>query len=615
MQGYIQPLLVSVEDLFSRCIFRVPAYQRAYAWERPQWEDLWEDLTESLRNETEHYLGTIVLRETGDYESDPLGRRYQVFDIVDGQQRVTTLVLLVLALHDSFRDEPLGQGLWKDFVKHDGLMRLLPGGTNANYFSTLLAAASDSLAPPDDSRATNRRLGEAVRFYREKLETVVEVGDIQREDIVEFFRGSLRILRFVTNDEALAIKTFQTVNDRGRELTLLDKAKSLVMFYLVKYLPDDSATLSQVQDAFGEVFEQFDRVRDLGREHGVDYVINPRYRFSEEELLRFLYHYFGRHALAHFGLRFEYAYDITARQVFEAFLKGALRQLRTNADDLRAFVREFTADFVVVAKELSDLLGRIPEDGALGHLLCYQELSASVYPLIINVSAAGHLDDAMIDAIAALDMRVYKIRGTDPKAWLYKEAVSRVRTGVSKVQILGIVRTFTEWYGTDGVVERQLDHDVYGQRYIRYILWEEACRKDESLWEHVSTLYKKLQVEHILPREPSFDVTTASFKSNDDYTAHKNRLGNLCLLEKGLNNAADNVPPFAKVDFYAASKLAVTRHLGNLIREKGFAQSDLLHRTSELAKFVCERWPIPPSEDTTIEEVRPPEIEEDSQVM
>ena len=594
MQGYLQPQLVSVEELFRGCIFRVPAYQRAYAWEGPQWGDLWEDLTESLRNDTDHYLGTVVLRETAEFETDRLGQRHQVFDIVDGQQRVTTIVLLVLALHDSFRGEALGQGLWEDFVKHDEMVRLLPGGTNADYFPSLLGAASSGDASPDDPRASNRRLRDAVRFYSEKLKTVVDVGEIRREDLVAFLRGSLRILRFVTNDEALAIKTFQTVNDRGRDLTLLDKTKSLVMFYLAKYLPDDRATLSRIQAAFGEVFEQFDRVRDLGRKHGVEYVVNPRYRFSEEELLRFLYHYFARYALSQFGLRFEYAYDVTARQVFEVFLKGALRQLRTSADDLRAFINDFATDFVAVSGQLAGLLARIPEDNALKRLLRYQELSASVYPLLIAVSTGGHLDPTMLDAISALDMRVYKIRGTDPKAWLYKEAVSRVRTGATKAHLLGVVRTFTEWYGANGVVERQLDHDVYGQRYVRYVLWEEACQKDTALWDQIATLYKNLQVEHILPREPSFDVMTVNFDSDDDYAGHKNRLGNLCLLEKGLNNSADNAPPSAKVDFYAASAVAATRLLGNRIREKGFARDDLRRRTAELARFVCERWPISP---------------------
>jgi len=67
------------------------------------------------------------------------------------------------------------------------------------------------------------------------------------------------------------------------------------------------------------------------------------------------------------------------------------------------------------------VLAEIPNQPALSRLLQRQGLSASVYPLLIGLNAYRMLDDRMLEAVAVLDLRVYKVRGTDPRAWLYPQ--------------------------------------------------------------------------------------------------------------------------------------------------------------------------------------------------
>jgi hypothetical protein len=236
-----------MQQLFTSCVMSIPEYQRAYVWEPPQWEDLWDDVCEGLLNRTDHFLGTVVLRQSEEHRTDMLGRVVEVFDVVDGQQRLTTLVLLVLALFEHLREQPLGKGMWLDFVAHDGIVRLELGGVNTQYFLSLIDAVRDSGPLPDSPRATNRRMRGGLSFFREKLKAFSELPTAPRpQDFVTFIRDRLHTLRFVTDDAALAIKTFQTINDRGRPLTLLDKTKSLLMFYVTKYLDGDGETLRGV---------------------------------------------------------------------------------------------------------------------------------------------------------------------------------------------------------------------------------------------------------------------------------------------------------------------------------------------------------------------------------
>jgi len=117
MTGSLQPQLMSVQDLFAGSLFEVPDYQRAYAWEPKQWDDLWEDIREGMRTGTTHFLGTVVLMAQDQPRRDSEGRSLRVFQIVDGQQRMTTLCLLLLAVFDRVRqgDEGIARGLWRDF--------------------------------------------------------------------------------------------------------------------------------------------------------------------------------------------------------------------------------------------------------------------------------------------------------------------------------------------------------------------------------------------------------------------------------------------------------------------------------------------------------------------
>ena len=86
----------------------MPAYADSCtnaAWERKQCEDLWEDIREGMRTKTPHFLGTVVLMSQDELRRDREGRSLRVFQLVDGQQRATTLCLLLLAVYDRVRPD------------------------------------------------------------------------------------------------------------------------------------------------------------------------------------------------------------------------------------------------------------------------------------------------------------------------------------------------------------------------------------------------------------------------------------------------------------------------------------------------------------------------------
>lgn len=81
---------IKVKDFFNGRFFEIPKYQRGYAWDVQNVRDLFDDITESIESNSNHYIGTIVLSK--DKEDD------EKFHVVDGQQRITTISMIIKAL-------------------------------------------------------------------------------------------------------------------------------------------------------------------------------------------------------------------------------------------------------------------------------------------------------------------------------------------------------------------------------------------------------------------------------------------------------------------------------------------------------------------------------------
>jgi uncharacterized protein with ParB-like and HNH nuclease domain len=86
----------SLRQFFASKVFEIPKYQRSYAWEKQNVRELFEDIQESLDTKANHYIGTVVLAKT---------KNEEVFDIVDGQQRVTTIVMFISVIISKLNDK------------------------------------------------------------------------------------------------------------------------------------------------------------------------------------------------------------------------------------------------------------------------------------------------------------------------------------------------------------------------------------------------------------------------------------------------------------------------------------------------------------------------------
>ena len=217
------------ELLSNRVKYSVPRFQRDYSWEQEQWEDLWAGI-EALDEEGFHYMGYIVLQR----------KNQQDFEVIDGQQRLVTLSLLILAtmqhiqgLIDNNQDADKNQERLeeitnryigsKDIVSLRVSSRLTLNRNNGRFYKDICS----NVEPPQHRgiTATNNLLRRAFKFFCDK-----NVGG-SGEEIAEFinkFSSRLIFTKIVVQDSLSAYKVFETLNARGVQLSTPDLLKNYI---------------------------------------------------------------------------------------------------------------------------------------------------------------------------------------------------------------------------------------------------------------------------------------------------------------------------------------------------------------------------------------------------
>ncbi len=228
----IQPQFVTFDQLLYGRLFRIPQYQRMYSWHKKQREDLFEDIKRIAGSAKPHFMATIVgLRRE---KTIILTKEHQTIEVVDGQQRITTLVLLLKAIAKTLdRSEPagkrIGQEMDETLVKPDkaSLLLLQTNHDISHYFADYMRTG-DHPAPASATTLADRELLSAMEECEEF------VNEWQRshstvENLVSLLKNQLTFVFHEIGDEAVVYTVFEVLNSRGLEVSWFDRLKSMLM--------------------------------------------------------------------------------------------------------------------------------------------------------------------------------------------------------------------------------------------------------------------------------------------------------------------------------------------------------------------------------------------------
>lgn len=613
--------VVPLDDLFRKRLFRVPDYQRGYSWEEQQVEEFLEDL-ELLGPQRYHYTGTVVLHESESEtrSMDEDGNSYVLVEIVDGQQRLTTIVLLLDGISRSLDGfsataKGLSQGIRKNFIAARGisgqpLYKLSLNQDADHYFKSSVLAEQPGVEGPQIT--SEQRLAAAKKriaaYLSNHLDMEGETGEKWLQTLYTKVATQLRFTLYEVEDEAEVGVIFEVMNDRGKPLTDLEKVKNFLLHTSIA-IDIDNELAKAVNGAWAEILRQ---LMAAGLVSGVD----------EDRLLR-------AHWLTHYNPQSRQWKG--SRSVKDEF---DLRKHKGRPNDLLDSLHRYTEGLRASCICFCDAYQPSRPDSFQsygGNLKTRNEVvewSAKLgrvgvivpfLPLLLAVRERWPNDPRkyleILKLCEAFAFRVYRLTGYRSDAG--QSALFHLGHDLAhkRENFVGAVKRlkhelaywcddekFKNW--TSG--NHQLVRSAYEWNGLRYFLYEYEI--DLALthgaspivtWDELRKRDLRDTIEHILPQsidnQPSWK---GRFRSTQTHQRYVHDLGNLTLTK---HNSYYLNRPFrtkrgsvgAKGHCYAKSPLYVEREL---TQWENWTVTSIKERRTKLLEWALARWAVDLSE-------------------
>lgn len=561
--------------------FHIPNYQRDYAWGIEQLNDLWEDLKESVEIAKEsskpdgHFLGTIVIAPHGSNGSD------NEYDLIDGQQRMTTIFMLLSALieRSAEKDELKPQYLIKG-----GKPRFQVIEANKEVFDSLLEKVGvkdsneiDSIEATTQGQKNLREVFKAI---------VIKVGGLGENDIDTYIGTLLQMKMLVLKESnaGRAIRTFQSVNDRGVDLNILDKLKSLLIYYSNRYCKGGENGLDdEINGHFRDIFCKSQAIMD----HKYSSAIGGT-SFKDGDMVR--YHigsanFITKAEKPHYRDSTEASYDKIKKEL----------KARAAGDfaDLEKFLRAYAKDLAEFFTATTRILDRIGTDKAMFECMFLENLNSLLYSTFIRLEMLGELSEEMIKFLAKVDCALLKFNGAEAKAYgLREELFDNAKDIKDRIESLKqrAIRSCREGnVDINGHISRFVQNSFAYKRIFHYLFFKQHCR-NATMATFNNLIVKKelsLEIEHILPqalKDRANDLKQYGFDSKEDFEGYCDQYGNFLSLEKKLNSGAKDKDLMGKKSFYEQSSLDYVK----TFETDGFNKDRIKKRNEEATAFLKE---------------------------
>lgn len=279
--------LINIDTIFKKKIFRIPDYQRGYAWQVRQLKEFWEDIC-ALDARKNHYTGVLSLEEVPkkvwqEWAEDSWiinNRGYTPYFVVDGQQRLTTCVILIQAILEVASELPENKeshkedfelcdtkisDIKKEFIyqqRSNSILRSYVFGyekDNPSYefLKTRIFNEASSSNLQQETLYTNN-LENAKRFFRDNLLAFPQKDLLaQLESIYKKITQRLLFNEYVIQSDVDVFIAFETMNNRGKKLSDLELLKNRLIYLTTLYQKDDEEKAElrkRINDAWKDVY-------------------------------------------------------------------------------------------------------------------------------------------------------------------------------------------------------------------------------------------------------------------------------------------------------------------------------------------------------------------------
>jgi len=487
--------------------YEIPPYQRPYSWEPDEHvEQLWDDLIEAWREEenSEYFLGALILVDSG-----------EKFEVLDGQQRLTTLIIAYAVVRDFFQDELETHHT----TQVDTALQVSTAPGEPYPLSTNAVGGDEtdlqtSVLSRVDLDAENN-YAKAAKKTKEKLEQGLD-STKEFRSFFDYLQNNIILIKIKTESLANAVRLFQTVNTRGKDLTVSDLTKSYLLSGTTN--SDEETGVIGTWDNLTSIFDNnYDTLDSI---------------------------------LASYRL---YRYEAEAEESIYAELKSEFDDMMSNGMS----IVDVVADIEEYARYHPDATHQTsPEYFMLNNLSHEQHWKT------VLTTAQKHEFNEMNELLIELVAFYYSYWIGDYTAAKIKkpsrEFIERIKDGKGIESIREKIASKRESDNIPSRCRQQLHAELYNgspESWLIPLLTALEYQTSVEVGDPIKT-GKRLHIEHILPKsesvfseESGVDYWKKQF-NKDQADEIKHRLGNLVLLEGTYNKRAQTRPYQEKVKIY-----------------------------------------------------------------
>ena len=543
----------------------IPLFQRPYKWDRDRWQDFWRDLDACVRADDRrtHFLGAVVSTPPG----APIGVARQL--IIDGQQRITTLALLLAAVRDA-AEGPLRDEVQMLLVNphRTGRERLKLVPTQADH-EPYRKLVEDSEADPQT------RIGRGYRYFRDRIDQATGGDQEALRHLFERAEAALQVVAIWLAPEDDPYLIFESLNDRGESLTEADLVRNTALMRF----EHDGADGGTQRDVYDTLWQPLERV--VGGPDG-----------DERNLSKFFRHYA---MTAGEDIRKAGTYTAVKRRFDEVEDRGGSSAVKAELSRVLRLGKDY-ARFLNPAAE--------PDAARRSALRTVRDVESTVtYPLLLALYDAlheGRIGEAELTAaLGWVESFVVRrlVCGIPTNAlrrlfilWckVLTAADSEPAAALKAAMLAG--EKGSRWPTDRDFKEAFVTQTQYGRRSDRVVL----RRLEEASAHKEPAATERTTIEHVLPQTLSPDWRAALGENADErHAEYVDRFGNLTLTgynsELGNRSFADKRAQFSESNIRLNAEIAAAETWG---------PAEIDARGTLLADRAAAIWPRPDGPST-----------------
>ena len=542
--------------------YEIPVYQRAYSWAKQNWKTFLDDLLEQVQGHNNYFFGNLLL------EVIQKNRKYE---IIDGQQRVTTLTIFMRAVLNILelrrKESDLGEFDYQEkihiYLKSGGNIKLRPVEYDRACYDALIIDNRKSFSI---STPSQKRIKDAKDYFEKEL------GNFKTEKILE-------ILEKTENTELTVIELegkkdsalmFELQNNRGKELTNMEKIKSYFMYQMyVHSAPEEiEANIESISNIFKLIY----------------LIINDLKSINEDSIL--IYH------------NNAYVKGFAYRNLDD--VKDEFKKSSNKIEWIKSYIEELHTTFSNIKKFESS-------DNSFAEMLGELGTPAFIYPFIIKGYKYHEADIEKLNILFhLLEVVTFRARLINSRANIQERlnAILLAFNGNLRDLVDEIKNKLNEsWYWGDANTKNYLNGSMYGNNVLNYILWRYENSIQNKGYGISKFSIENEQIEHISPQNPTngepietgYEVDQNNQYSEDFVSSKLNCIGNLMLISGSHNASIGNKPFKDKLSTYKKNPLLnqqaeIDRFAKDVNSEPVWKTESIDERQIKIVDFAVNNW-------------------------